>query len=157
MTWIKAASPKMLHDQFGVYHGQWMPEMDRCWIRKEDGVTVSSRLLNTAIGKIEHVTITAKKISADGTGGFTWAEKQQIKNELFGEDRDAVEVFPKEKYLVDVCDVYHLWVFDKKHEMPFGIHPKQYRKAVNRGALPLSKEDIQELKDYYKTEEGGNL
>jgi hypothetical protein len=34
---------------------------------------------------------------------------------------------------VDSCDVYHLWVFDKKFEMPFGIHPKEYTKAVNRG------------------------
>lgn len=147
MTWIKAVSPKMLHDKFGIYdNGQWTKEMDRCWIRKEDGVCVSSRLIQTDWGKVEHVTITAKGISADGSGGFGWAEKQQIKNELFGENRDAIEIYPKEKYLVDVCDVYHLWVFDKKFEMPFGIHPKQHKKSINRGAVPLTPDEIEELR-----------
>ena len=152
MTWIKGVPPKMLHDQFGIYNGQWMPEMDRCWIRKEDGVCVSSRLIRTKVGKVEHVTIT-KSLSADGSGDMGWAEKQQIKNELFGENRDAVEVFPKEKNLVDICDVYHLWVFDKNYEMPFGIHPRQYVKAVNRGALPLTNEELETLKEYYATKE----
>ena len=125
MGWIKCISPKMLNDNFDVYHGQWMPEMDRSWIREEDGTQVCSRLLNTRWGKVEHVTITMKGFSADGSGGFSWSEKQKIKDELFGENRDAIEVYPKQKYLVDVCDVYHLWVFDKKIDLPFGIHPKQ--------------------------------
>ena len=46
-----------------------------------------------------------------------------ILDELFGENRAAIEVFPKAKKLVDVMDVYHLWVFPKEFEMPFGIHP----------------------------------
>ena len=41
-TWIKNIPPKMLHDKFGVYKGQWMPEMDRAWIRKEDGTYQSN-------------------------------------------------------------------------------------------------------------------
>lgn len=154
MTWIKAASPKQLHDQFGIYNGQWLKEMVRCWIRKEDGVCVSSRLIQTSIGKVEHVTITKKGISADGSGDMGWAEKQQIKNELFGENRDAVEVYPKEKNLVDVCDVYHLWVFDKKYDLPFGIHPKQYKKAVNRGCVPITQEELKALKQYYADKKG---
>ena len=48
----------MLHEKLGVYAGQWTPEMDRCWIRKEDGVCVSSRLIRTDFGLIEHVTLT---------------------------------------------------------------------------------------------------
>ena len=152
MTWIKAVTPKALNEVANVYHGQWTPEMDRCWIRKEDGTCVSSRLIRTAWGKVEHVTITRSSggflPSSDGSGDFTWAEKQQIKNELFGENRVAVEVFPKADRLVDMCDVYHLWVFDKKFDMPFGIHPKEYQKAVNRGSVPLTQEEMQELKDY---------
>lgn len=157
MTWIKSVTPKQLHDQFGVYHGQWMPEMDRCWIRKEDGTTVSSRLIRTKLGNVEHVTITRRKsdgsMSFDGSTGFTWADKQSIKDELFGEDRAAVEVFPKSSRLIDTCDVYHLWVFDKKFDMPFGIHPKEYQKAVNRGALKLNQDELIELKKYYDESE----
>ncbi len=153
MGWIKAVTPKQLNDVMNVYHGQWTPEMDRCWIREEDGVCVSSRLLNTKWGKVEHVTITRKSKdilpTMDGSGGFTWSEKQQIKDELFGENRAAVEVYPKSDRLVDVADVYHLWVFDKKVDIPFGIHPKEYQKAINRGSVPLTQEDLTKLKKYY--------
>ena len=159
MTWIKAVPPKMLHDQFGVYRGQWMPEMDRCWIRKEDGCCVCSRIIHTSLGNVEHVTITkrdpnlpANVVTNDGSGELTWSEKQQIKDELFGKKRAAVEVFPPADRLVNTADVYHLWVFDKKYRLPFGIHPKEYKKAINRG-YSISEYDLDALKDYYKWEE----
>lgn len=96
MAWIKAISPKGLNDFAGVYGNSiWLKEMDRCWIREEDGTCVSSRLLNTRWGKVEHVTITRKALSVDGSGGFSWSEKQQIKNELFGENRDEYDLSEK--------------------------------------------------------------
>ena len=156
MAWIKSIPPKMLHDQYGIYNGQWMSEMDRCWQDFERGYTVCSRMIRTKFGNVEHVTITRSCTDANGefilnAGGSApigWAEKQMIKNELFGENRFAVEVYPKEDRLVDVMDVYHLWVFDKKLNMPFGIHPKEYQKAVNRGAS-MNAEEIEELKAGY--------
>ena len=48
----------------------------------------------------------------------------QIKNELFGEKRAAIEVYPSQDRLVDAADTYHLWVFEKGFKMPFGIHPR---------------------------------
>lgn len=158
--WIKAVPPKMIQDNFGIYHGKWMPEMDRCWIREEDGTCVSSRLIRTDWGNVEHVTITRKLpgqlISVDGSAGFTWAEKQQIKDELFGENRTAIEVFPSQDRLVDTADVYHLWVFDKKFRLPFGIHPKEYTKAVNRG-YSMSQQELEELQAYYARSEVKNV
>ena len=153
MTWIKAVPPKMMHDQFGVYNGQWMPEMDRCWIRKEDGCCVSSRLLRTEWGKVEHVTISKRPengeiITTDGSSDLSWAEKQQIKNELFGKNRVAIEVFPTEDRLIDTADIYHLWVFEKNFQLPFGIHPKEYRQAINRG-YSMNQAELDELKKYY--------
>lgn len=155
-TWIKGVPPKMLHDKFGLYQGNWFPEMDRCWIRKEDGVNVCSRLIKTKIGNIEHVTISRKRIGEDlvsntGKYDFTWSEKQQIKDELFGKNRVAVEVFPTEDRMVDVCDVYHLWVFDKNYNLPFGIHPKEYQKAINRG-YSMNQAELEELQAYFNTE-----
>ncbi len=85
-------------------------------------------------------------------------EKYQIKNELFGEKRAAVEVYPKGDRLVDTCDVYHLWVFDKKFTMSFGIHPKEYQHAVNRG-YSISEAELEEIQQYHQvsgnTENGG--
>lgn len=153
MAWIKGVPPKLLKDQFGAYSGGsnrigWHGEMDRCWIDNDKDICVCSRLIRTKIGKVEHVTISKGTGTNDGSGEVSWSEKMRIKDELFGEDRFAVEIFPKRKNLVDVCDVYHLWVFDKKIEIPFGIAPKEYQKAVNRG-YSMSKEDFENMKADY--------
>ena len=157
-TWIKAVAPQILQNCLGLYRGLWMPEMDRCWIRKEDGVCVCSRLIRTPIGKVEHATITRKLIHKIPIPGerrdFTWAEKQQIKDELFGKKRCAVEVYPTEDRLVDVADVYHLWVFEKGYRLPFGIHPKEYQKAINRGCS-MNEEELKVLQEYYSQFEDG--
>ena len=130
----------MIHDNFGVYDGDWMPEMDRSWLDYDRGYSVCSRMINTKqFGNVEHVTITRihkdgdPLIAMHGEMAIGWNEKMMIKNELFGEDRFAIEVYPKQDRLIDTADVYHLWVFNKKYDMPFGIHPKEYKKAINRG------------------------
>lgn len=156
MAWTKSIPPKMLHDNFGVYQGNWMPEMDRCWMDFDRGYQVCSRLIRTKFGKVEHVTIIRINTDPDhdfvlNTGGAApigWAEKQMIKDELFGKNRFAIEVYPKEDRLVDVTDTYHLWVFDKKVNMPFGIHPKEHVKAINRGA-GMNATEIESLKNHY--------
>lgn len=52
-----------------------------------------------------------------------WYELQRIKNEIAGEDRVAVEVFPKEADLKDAgVSIYHLWVLPDGFELPFGMH-----------------------------------
>ena len=149
MHFVKVMPPKYMHDYFGLYPDGpnrlgWHGEMDRSWIDNDADICVCSRLIRTQFGNVEHVTISKGTGTNDGTGEVTWAEKMQIKNELFGENRFAIEVFPKQKNLVDVCDVYHLWVFDKKVDMPFGIAKGEYQKAVNRG-YSVSEADIQKM------------
>ncbi len=137
--WRETIAPQYLHDQFGAYHGQWMPQMDRCWM-SNDGIQVTSRLLITPWGKVEHAAISIIThddlwLSSNGERDIPWRVKQEIKNEVFGENRLAIEVFPKQKNLVDAMDIYHLWVFPKDFELPFGIHPTRDKqaKAVRRG------------------------
>lgn len=154
MHFVKVMPPKFMHDYFGLYPDGpnrlgWHGEMDRSWIDNDADICVCSRLIRTQFGNVEHVTISKGTGTNDGTGEVTWAEKMQIKNELFGENRFAIEIFPKQKNLVDVCDVYHLWVFDKKVDMPFGIAKGEYRKAVNRG-YSVSEADIQKMVEDYK-------
>lgn len=128
--WVKGLPPKKVHEMFGLYKGIWMPQMDRCW-ESDDGYSVLSRLIRTDWGTVEHATIQR----LGGSGDIPWAVKQEIKNELFGEKRTAIEVFPTAKNLIDVCDVYHLWVLPKDFKMPFGIHPVRDPQChpVNRG------------------------
>ena len=135
MKWIETITPKQAVEELGVpYHG-WMREMDRAWISEDQKYSVMSRLLRTEWGKVEHVTITAAEGvgRSDGSGDIPWAVKMEIKNDLFGEKRVAVEVFPTQDRLVDVCDCYHLWVFEKGFQLPFGIHPRD-KKTVTCAA-----------------------
>lgn len=119
--WIKCVPPKVLHKNFGVYQGIWMPQMDRYW-ESDDGYNVMSRAIKTEWGVVEHVTI---KRTEGGlwSGDIPWVVKQEIKDELFGIRSTAIEVFPAKKNLVDIADVYHLWVLPKDFKLPFGIHP----------------------------------
>lgn len=153
MNFIKAVPPKLLKDRYGMYTGSnrtgWHGDMDRCWIDNDADICVCSRLIRTKFGTVEHVTISKGGGTSDGSGEVTWSEKMKIKNELFGENRFAVEVFPKSKKLVDVCDVYHLWVFDKKLDMPFGIAASEYQPAINRG-YNMSDADVSKMLEDYK-------
>lgn len=152
--WVKVMSPRQVNSIMNCYKGDWMPQMDRYW-ESDDGYSVMSRLIRTKWGKIEHVTIQRKGnlLSSDGSCDIPWAIKQQIKNELFGVNRLAIEVFPTDDKLVDVCDVYHLWVFEKGFELPFGIHPSQAKlcEYVNRG-FSFSEADLVEYKQLIEEE-----
>ncbi len=154
MNWVKGIPPRYMRDHLGLFSGGenrlgWHGEMDRCWMENDENLCVCSRIIRTKFGNVEHVTISRGTGTNDGTGEVSWAMKQQIKDELFGENRFAIEVFPKQKNLVDVCDVYHLWVFDKKVDMPFGISRSEYQKAINRG-YNVSEADLEKLMDDYK-------
>lgn len=155
-VWKQVLSPKQMNKVFDVYHGEWMPHMDRCW-NSDDHLQVLSRLIRTDWGTVEHVTIKRYgepvefELSGDGSKDIPWKIKQEVKNELFGEDRVAIEVFPSEKNLVDICDVYHLWVLPKGFKIPFGIHPRDKKTHnVNRGALPLTQELLDNTKETTK-------
>lgn len=161
-VWKETIAPKYLHETMGVYSGIWMPQMDRCW-QSDDGYQVTSRLLITPWGKVEHAAITRNGetenfLSVNGERDIPWATKQAIKNELFGENRLAIEVFPKQKNLVDIMDVYHMWVFPKNFDLPFGIHPTRdpISKIVNRGCphnVDTLVENFKSLSPRYRNEQ----
>lgn len=128
--WIKCLPPKIMHEKFGMYVGVWMPQMDRYW-ESDDGYNVMSRQIMTDWGVVEHVTIERM----GGHGDIPWAVKQEIKEALFGIRSIAIEVFPARKNLVDVMDIYHLWIMPKGFVMPFGIHPVRdvQNRPIERG------------------------
>lgn len=146
--WVEVISPKQANNILGCYDkGVWLKEMDRAYF-SDDGYEVTTRLIETEVGKVEHACIsyhpdrkedkdlyqTILDVKNDGSFDIPWNIKQEIKNEVFGKDRVAIEVFPAEKNLVDAADCYHLWIMPKNYKMPFGISHRDVQcKAINRG------------------------
>lgn len=48
-----------------------------------------------------------------------WRHFQRIKNELAGESREGLEIFPPEEFLVDTANQYHLFVMPVGQTTPF--------------------------------------
>lgn len=108
--WVEHPSPKQLGEGNG-----WFGELDRVYRQGNDYV-VMIRDVETVWGTVQHACIR----NADNMD-IPWAEKQRIKNEIFGREGQAIEVFPKESQLVDEANMYHIWVLDDAFKIPFGL------------------------------------
>lgn len=53
-----------------------------------------------------------------------WRDFQRIKNELCGEDREAIEIYPAERRLVDESNEYHLWVMPEGIDVGWGFEQR---------------------------------
>ena len=56
-----------------------------------------------------HLSIKNYERSTD----IPWLHKQWIKNDIMGDEYEAVELFPAESRLVNTANQYHLWCFEK--------------------------------------------
>lgn len=72
-----------------------------------------------------------------------WREMQRIKNELVGEEVEAVEVFPAESRLVDTSNQYHLWCFPYlefvMNRFPFGYTERLLAEGSTPGIADTGK------------------
>lgn len=50
-----------------------------------------------------------------------WRHFQRIKNDLAGDEREAIEIYPSETRLVDEANSYHLWVLPAGQQIPVGF------------------------------------
>jgi hypothetical protein len=80
-------------------------------------------------GPYVHLTIR----SQDGSPRHDWRDFQRLKNELVGEETEAVELYPAESRLVDTANHYHLWVF-RTYRFPLGMPARE----VSDGAPGIS-------------------
>jgi hypothetical protein len=53
-----------------------------------------------------------------------WRHLQWIKNQVCGPDREACELYPSERRLVDTSNQYHLWVLQEGYGFPFGYRSR---------------------------------
>jgi hypothetical protein len=109
--WNRVSSPKDKN-----YGSGWCGELDRCWVQGNRYVVMSRKIM-TDWGIVEHICIR----NASNTD-IPWSEKQRIKNELFGKDVTAIEVFPRDNRLIDEAGMYHLWILPDGFDLPFGLH-----------------------------------
>jgi hypothetical protein len=57
----------------------------------------------------------------DEKKNIPWSDKQRVKNELFGAERTAIEVFPAESELVDQANMYWLYILPEGFKLPFNM------------------------------------
>lgn len=110
--WQKIIPPFEYLRKHNIESSSWFSKMTNGWINET--YFVCSRYI--AEHNIEHVAICRK----DGNI-VTWSEKQIIKNDLFGEDRIAIEIYPPVDELIDDNNVFHLWVYEKGYKFPFSL------------------------------------
>lgn len=74
-----------------------------------------------------------------------WRDLQDIKNQIVGEECEAIELYPAESRRVDTANQFHLWAStDDKFRFPIGWHGQRLvtdhsiGKSVNR---PLTKKE----------------
>ncbi|MFF5993685.1 hypothetical protein AAGS61_02870 [Lysinibacillus sp. KU-BSD001] len=109
--WIQVSSPAQKN-----YGRGWVNEMNVAFKDIGNNYVVMIREVQTDWGIVRHAFIR----NADNTD-IPWAEKQRIKNEVFGKESTAIEVFPKEADLVDAANAYHLWILPPDMKLPFGL------------------------------------
>ena len=51
----------------------------------------------------------------------SWRDFQEIKNQLVGPNREAVQLYPDEDRLTDTANQYHLWVLPEGEIFPMGF------------------------------------
>ncbi|MGL5717993.1 MAG: DUF7694 domain-containing protein [Paraclostridium sp.] len=117
LGWIQQPSPKNKKQGTG-----WFGELSEVFISSDRQYCVMLREIDTNMGKVTHACMRnqgSKETNWKGTH-ISWSEKQRIKNEIFGKESVAIEVFPKESELVDQVNMYHIWVLHG-FDLPFGL------------------------------------
>lgn len=67
----------------------------------------------------DSIRLSVKRI--DGFPMHSWTDLQEIKNKVAGEERVAIEIYPKNKEKTDTANIYHLWVLPENFELPYGL------------------------------------
>jgi|TARA_R110000744_G_C19010710_1_gene522974 hypothetical protein len=80
-------------------------------------------------GKCDYLTIKTHSKEAI----HDWRHFQIIKNELCGDEREAVEIYPGESRLMDTANQYHLWVLPLGESMCFGFAKRKVDYTYRKG------------------------
>ena len=112
----RRASEEMVARAYELSKDCWLREVHTVWTNGWMNVSVRTIHHNAMGFAVDHAFLRTALQDE-----LTWKEKQRIKDELFGENRMAVEVFPRKTDLIDAADLYHLWVFPEGYRFDFGL------------------------------------
>lgn len=120
---LKLMSPEQIAEgrvqaraAFGGVTTGWASQISQAY--RNDWIVV---LVRSVHSDILCVTVDHAAIRTAMCAEFGWRELQRIKDEIFGKDRMAVQVYPRQSDLVDAADMYHLWVFPVGYRFDFGL------------------------------------
>lgn len=82
-----------------------------------------------------------------------WRDLQRIKNELIGEDAEAVELYPSESRLVDTSNEYHLWCIPPTYRFPLGFFNRAVSESESMGNVQRPFDDDVKPKDLISDEQ----
>jgi hypothetical protein len=109
-------------------HGQELTREDVLNLVKDDEVWLNARyqcavklLDNDPLGAL-HLSIKRR----DKKPIHDWRDLQQIKNDVAGAEREALELYPAESRVVDLANQYHLWVVPVGQKIPVGWDNGRY-------------------------------
>ena len=80
-----------------------------------------------------------------------WRHFQKIKNDIFGENCEAVELYPDESRLMDTANTYWLYVFKSDYRLPFGQQYRQVEDADSAGTMGAVQRPFDEERTDYHT------
>lgn len=74
-----------------------------------------------------------------------WRDFQEIKNQLLGEEVEAVELYPAESRKVDAANQFHLWALPEGRHWPIGFTEGLVNENTTDGAVqrPFEKGEVE--------------
>jgi len=119
---LKIHFPERAHEAEQIAREQ-MEKEKQSLIFINDKYQVSVKKIQSPIAACDIIWLSIKRL--DRQSLHDWRELQQIKNELVGEENEAIEIYPAESRVVDTSNQYHLWVFsDPTYRIPLGFNER---------------------------------
>lgn len=121
--WIDRKKPKQLTE---IPRSEWTPEALALPVAKQPSTVWLSRKYLVQAHPFEHADygsmtrLSINSIKRNRKGwhdGLTWDELQAIKAEVGYGDTYAIEVYPRQRHLVNVANIRHLWLFHDTHPL----------------------------------------
>lgn len=99
----------------------WYSDCGRYKVVKKD-LTYTEGCPNNLIhtSSFDGMTWLSIRINNGETYLCDWRDFQAIKNDLCGEDRQAIEMYPPDSIVHDTDNVFHLWVFKRDQGLLIG-------------------------------------
>lgn len=107
------------------------------WTYKgEVNFAVQVREVECEVGQIKHVVIKKLRAQPSVVDIFnslepTYQDKIRIRQVLKCKDRDMIEVMPTQRNLVDMANLYHLWILPAEYKSPIQYQPSNEFKYYN--------------------------